>query len=52
MTDTAKSSHITDHPFMPRTGSRYLCAWIYDDAYEPKVCNMAEAAHRETTVKR
>jgi hypothetical protein len=60
--DTRKSSAITDHPFRPRAfraklkgtdvdrsetwaqPSPYLCGFTG--------CNLAEAAHAETTVKR
>jgi hypothetical protein len=62
--DTRKSSAITDHPFEPRTTrargndesngsdlgrfllqpSPWLCGYTG--------CNLAEAAHAETTVKR
>ena len=65
MTDTAKASVITDHPFEPRAmaftivvagvgdyelpPNQFLCG--YRQGIEGP-CNMAEAAHRETTVKR
>jgi hypothetical protein len=66
--DTRKSSAITDHPFEPREGKhQYLCGHIVLEPVEPQyvsdepispegpkfhVCNLAEAAHSETTVKR
>jgi hypothetical protein len=50
--DTRKSSAITDHPFVPQIERPWLCCWVYDDAHEPVICRLAEAAHSETTVKR
>ena len=67
MTDTAKASVITDHPFVPRAlrvrvldekrriayelpSNRWLCG--HQGVFAALSCNMAEAAHRETTVKR
>lgn len=62
--DTREASVITDHAFEPRTkdiglrnGQRFppnpwLCGYQGDE--EPPIfpCNLAEAAHRETTIKR
>lgn len=53
--DTAKSSAITDHPFVPRVNvghyfAPYLCGWQIDSL--GRTCNLAEAAHAETTVQR
>lgn len=54
MADTAKASWITDHAFVPRADNPYLCG--YEEHHvrssDNKICNMAEAAHRETTVRR
>lgn len=56
MTDTAKSSWITDHPFEPRLKETFHHTTA-TNALPPnsalcQICNMAEAAHAETTVKR
>lgn len=61
--DTRESSAITDHAFEPRHDNPYLCGHqVYDPdrihpvtwesipAYRP--CNLAEAAHRDTTIRR
>jgi hypothetical protein len=61
--DTRKSSAITDHPFEPRTQFTYpkvRTGWFDDRRMLPPTpylcghddCNLAEAAHSETTVKR
>ena len=68
MTDTAKSSNITDHPFEPRALPIHVIPAGHSDrpleqikrelvTYPPNPwlcqgCRLAEAAHRETTVKR
>ena len=58
MTDTAKSSWITDHPFQPRLEPMLRWeprGWAATGWRVPanpalcRVCHMAEAAHAETT---
>lgn len=50
--DTSRSSAITDHPFEPREDAPYLCAGPIVDGLRLWACNLAEAAHAETTAQR